>query len=76
MTGDFETLPAGTAARLVALESYARKASIELARMAGGGSELFTRIGDDFFADPVLCAARVESKLMNARRRYRGPGRG
>lgn len=45
------------------LEDYAREASKALMRLSGGGSEMFKRIGDDFYADPKLCVARAEEKL-------------
>jgi hypothetical protein len=48
------------------LHAYAREASIALARISGGGSEMFKRIGDEFYADPNLCVQRAQEKLEHA----------
>lgn len=46
-----------------ALAKYAREASKALTDMAGGGSEMFERIGDEFYADPALCRRRHLEKM-------------
>ncbi len=46
------------------LADYAREASKALSHMAGGGSEMFTRIGDEFYADPELCRSRYAEKMQ------------
>lgn len=50
------------------LEDYAREASIALTQIAGGGSEMFRRIGDEFYADPKLCEQRIAEKNANRHR--------
>ncbi len=57
---------------VVLLEAYAREASIALMNISGGGSEMFKRIGADFYADPKLCAQRAQEKLDTVRRLYSG----
>lgn len=52
----------------VALADYARKASIALSGLSGGGSEMFTRIGDEFYAEPDTCVQRVLEKQANRER--------
>lgn len=44
------------------LRAYARRASIVLMRFSGGGSEMFERIGDEFYAEPELCEQRHNHK--------------
>ena len=48
------------------LRAYAREASIALMKLSGGGSEMFTKIGDEFYAEPDLCVQRAEHKLEMA----------
>src|SRR5690606_30538710 len=62
-------------ARIEALErelaearDYARKVSIAFADVTGGGSEMFTRIGDEFYADPEACRARVRERYESAQK--------
>lgn len=57
------------AAELAALQDHARKMSIALTNLSGGGSEMFTRIGEDFYADPEACLARLAEKQANRDRR-------
>ncbi|UAB76998.1 hypothetical protein INR77_09070 [Erythrobacter sp. SCSIO 43205] len=55
-------------AEIERLRNYAREVSIAFTAVSGGGSEMFTRIGDDFYADPKACRGRVESKIAAIRR--------
>jgi hypothetical protein len=48
--------------RFASLEDYARAASIALMQLSGGGSEMFTRIGDEFYAIPALCVDRARHR--------------
>jgi endonuclease YncB( thermonuclease family) len=75
---DFEVMPIGTTARLEALEAYARKASDALARLGAGGryDVPMQPIGEDRYADPLFCEARVETRLRNARGRFSSFGGG
>lgn len=59
---------------LAALRAYARETSKALTRLSGGGSEMFRQLGEDYYADPELCATRTEEKIANARRFARNPG--
>jgi hypothetical protein len=72
---DFEVLPIGTKARLEALEAYARESSGALASLVNHAPELMTIVAGEKLADPLFCAARIETKIRNARRRYQ-PGGG
>jgi hypothetical protein len=47
---------------LTKLRSYARRASIALMGLSGGGSEMFERLGDEFYATPELCRDRAQHK--------------
>lgn len=59
------------------LRTYARQASEALGRMATGGRyELPTiEVAGEHYADPLFCAARVETRIRNAGRRYSPIGR-
>lgn len=46
-----------------ALREYAREASKALTYLVGGGSEMFKRLGDEFYADPELCKRRGDEKM-------------
>jgi hypothetical protein len=74
VTRDFEVLPIGTKDRLEALEAYARQASYAFSGLVNNASELMTLVADLRLADPIPCAARIESRIMNARRRYSPTG--
>lgn len=68
---DTGILTIGTKERIEALEAYARKASAALERMGDGGRYEVPMIdvAGLQLADPIFCAARVETKLRNARMR-------
>lgn len=58
------------------LEQYARAASIALMKLSGGGSEMFTRIGDEYYAIPKNCVERAEHRIATIsplRARASGP---
>lgn len=46
-------------------QEYAREASIALVGLSGGGSEMFKRIGEEYYAEPDLCRSRVEEKMRH-----------
>ena len=50
------------------LLEYARGASKELTHHAGGGSEMFLKIGDQHYADPKLCRERIWHRNETAQR--------
>lgn len=50
---------------------HARKMSIALTDLSGGGSEMFTRVGDEFYADPELCKRRTQEKIDMAWRSWK-----
>jgi hypothetical protein len=54
-------------------KAFARQLSNALLKVRPlGGSELFTKIGDDFFADPVVCSQEIEllrNELNDERKR-------
>lgn len=50
------------------LPTYAREASKALTRLSGGGSEMFTRIGGEFYAEPGLCIERAEHRIDTIQR--------
>lgn len=56
------------------VEAVARKLSDALLTVRPlGGSELFMRVGEDFYADPVVCAAEIKKlrdDLHNAKANY------
>lgn len=54
------------------LAEYGRNVSKAFIWVSGGGSEMTTRIGDDFFADPDACRARVERKFESMRKGLTG----
>lgn len=56
------------------LKDYARQASIALMAISGGGSEMFKRIGEEYYAEPDLCLARYREK-METRERLSRPAR-
>jgi hypothetical protein len=58
------------------LAAYAREASIALMKLSGGGSEMFKRIGDEFYAEPDLCVQRAEEKAEIIRRLHVRPEAG
>lgn len=72
---DFEVHPIGTKERVEALEAYARKSSGVLASLVNHAPELMTIVAGEKLADPLFCAARIETKLRNARRRYHPGGK-
>lgn len=53
---------------LAKLEAYARSASIVLGNLAGGGSENFTRIGEQHYADPEICLRRIQQRAETRER--------
>jgi hypothetical protein len=53
---------------LTKLRSYARRCSIEMMKLSGGGSEMFERIGEDFYATPELCVERTRHKIETIRK--------
>lgn len=57
------------------LEQYARAASIALMKLSGGGSEMFTRIGEEYYAVPRYCLERAEHRSATiSRLRSRADG--
>jgi hypothetical protein len=58
------------ASELEMLRSYARRCSIALCNLSGGGSELFTKIGEQHYAEPELCRERIEEKMSRMWRRF------
>jgi hypothetical protein len=50
------------------LRNYARECSMMMMRLSGGGSEMFMRIGDEFYAEPSLCEQRIREKQEMLRR--------
>lgn len=42
---------------------WARAISKAATGLSGGGSEMFVRIGDDYYADPVAIQDRIQSKF-------------
>ena len=56
-------------AEIARLREWGREISKAFMRLSGGGSEMTLRIGDDFFADPKACEARVSEKMDTLHRR-------
>lgn len=45
------------------LESWARAVTKAIVQASGGGSEMFLRIGDEYYADPEACRQRLQDKF-------------
>lgn len=52
------------------LRAYAAEATKVITGLAGGGSELFTRDGDDFRADLAVCSQKVRDRHLQAHERF------
>lgn len=48
------------------IESRCRKLSKVLGDILGGGSEWFSRVGDDFYIDPDLARAELQRRKTDA----------
>jgi hypothetical protein len=53
---------------LTLLRSYARRASIALMGLSGGGSEMFESLAGEFYATPEMCRDRAREKFNNVAR--------
>lgn len=47
-------------------EQRARALSVMLAEILGGGSEWFSRVGDEFYIDPKLAGAELRRRKTDA----------
>lgn len=54
--------------RFADLSEYARAASCALMKLSGGGSEMFTRIGEEYYAVPRFCVERANHRAETIRK--------